>query len=230
MTDDLSMPPKVAAAISKVQGSIKQIVKGEKNQHGNYNFASIDDFLSATSPLCAEAGLIIVQDEDSFEIKESTSKDGKPVSWLNLTYKFTLAHTSGETWKQQPRRSILVNGSMGSQAFGAAQSYVLKQFMRSLFQIATGDKEDLDHEQASNLPSYAPSRASQRGARPTTGGPKPKSPVEVAEGIAQTLGFDAMNDWYKSLTPAELKEVEPHKARLVKLAKDFDLDRAHVKL
>lgn len=224
------MPPKIASAITEVMDKIEQIAKAEKNQHGNYNFASIDDFLKATNPLCAKAGLILIQDEDSFEVREGgTDKNGKPVNWLHLTYKFTLAHSSGETWDYQPRRSIIVNSSMGSQAFGAAQSYVLKQFMRSLFQIATGDKEDIDHEAATPLPQYTPSRSSQRGQRPATSGPKPKSTIEIAEGIATTLGYDALNDWYKSITPAELKDFEPHKARILKLAKEFDAEREAVK-
>lgn len=45
----------------------------------------------------------------------------------------------------------MVNGSLGSQAFGAAQSYALKSYMRSLFQIATGEKDADSHEQE-NLP------------------------------------------------------------------------------
>ena len=43
----------------------------------------------------------------------------------------------------------MVRADMGSQAFGAAQSYSLKQFMRSLFQISTGDDESDTSEQSS---------------------------------------------------------------------------------
>jgi len=44
---------------------------------------------------------------------------------------------------------------MGAQAFGAAQSYAEKQFMRSLFKIATGDDDDADFHQQENLPTTA---------------------------------------------------------------------------
>ena len=48
----------------------------------------------------------------------------------------------------------MVNASMGSQAFGAAQSYTLKQFMRSLFQVATGEKgQDADEHPPADLPA-----------------------------------------------------------------------------
>ena len=150
----LAMPPKVAAAIGAVMKAVPKLKKGEKNTHGNYNFASIDDFLEAVRPLCAKNGLIIIQDEAGFDLREGVDKNGKTVRWLLLTFQFTLAHTSGETWARRPKRTIMVNAAMGAQAFGAAQSYALKQFQRSLFQIATGEKgEDADSHPPGDLPT-----------------------------------------------------------------------------
>ena len=141
-----SLPPKVAAAIAAVMTEVPKLGKGETNSHGKYNFASIDDFLEAVRPLSAKHGLIILQDEESFEVVG----DGK---WLSMRFSFTLAHASGETWAARPTRSIMVNAAMGAQAFGAAQSYALKQFMRSLFQIATGEKGiDADEHAPGDLP------------------------------------------------------------------------------
>lgn len=144
-TENLAaMPPKVANAITEVMKEVPKLTKTEKNSHGNYNFASIDDFLEAVRPLCAKHGLIISQDEESFEMSEG---------WLIVRFAFTLAHSSGETWAHKPRRTIMVSAKMGSQAFGAAQSYCLKQFERSLFQIATGEKgQDADEHAPADLP------------------------------------------------------------------------------
>ena len=156
-----AMPPKIAAAICGVMGEVPMLGKGEKNQHGNYNFASIDDFLEAVRPLCAKHGLIIMQDEESYEMKDG---------WLIMTFRFTLAHASGETWGHRPTRTIMVSAKMGSQAFGAAQSYALKQFERSLFQIATGEKgNDADEHPPADLPT-GPKKAQPRaeqGAPPS---------------------------------------------------------------
>lgn len=148
------MPPKVAAAISKVMGGVPKLTREARNTHGNYNFASIDDFLEAVRPLCAESGLIILQDEDASEmIDGGPGRDGKARRFLSITYKFTLAHSSGETWAHRPSRTIIVDASMGSQAYGAAQSYTLKLFERSLFQIATGEKgQDVDEHASVDLP------------------------------------------------------------------------------
>lgn len=142
---DTPMPPNVAKAVVDVMGEIKLIQKDAKNDHGKYQFAGIDAFLEACRPLCASAGLVIVQDEEHFEVL-----DGK---WLMIRFAFTLAHASGETWDRRIRRTILVQAAMGSQAFGAAQSYAEKQFMRSLFQIATGENEDVDTHKAELLPN-----------------------------------------------------------------------------
>ena len=136
-----SMPAKVAAAVNAIMGEVPKLPKTARNKHGNYDFTSIDDFLGAIRPLCAKHGLIISQDEECFEFKQLTNKDGQPSNWLTLTFRYTLVHSSGETWGHRPARTIMCNAAMGAQAFGAAQSYSLKQFLRSLFQIATGEPD-----------------------------------------------------------------------------------------
>ena len=133
------LPPKVPAAISAVMMDVPKLAKDDHNKHGGYKFAGIDAFLEAVRPLCAKAGLIISQDEEGYEFRDTQGKDGGKTTWLVMRFRFTLAHSSGETWRHQPLRTAMVNAAMGSQAFGAAQSYALKQFQRSLFQIATVD-------------------------------------------------------------------------------------------
>ena len=154
------MPPAVAKAVSSVMGGVTKLKKSEHNNHGNYDFASVDDFLEAIRPLCAKAGLIISQDEESQELKQTTKADGKPATWLKMTFSYTLIHSSGETWGHRPTRTVMVNAGMGAQAFGAAQSYGLKQFMRSLFQVATGEP-DLDADNADEIDRRPPSREQQ---------------------------------------------------------------------
>ena len=153
----MTLPPKIAAAMVAVMGDIRMLGKGNENQHARYKFAGIDDFLEATRPLCAKHGLIIIQDELETSMNETTSTDNygktKTRTWLTVKYSFTIAHASGEIWDRSPVRTIAVEASMGSQAYGAAQSYALKQFMRTLFQMATGDGEDADNNQPETLPS-----------------------------------------------------------------------------
>ncbi|MGH9552235.1 MAG: ERF family protein [Terriglobales bacterium] len=164
------MPAKLAAAICKVMGAIEKLAKDEKNPHANYRYAGIESFLEMVRPLCAEHGLIIVQDEEGYEFVTTQGKSG-PRTWLVVDFSFTLAHSSGETWGQQPRRSGMADASMGSQAFGAAQSFALKALMRSLLQIATGDTEDSDKSEQDRLPDH--SKPSDKQAK--------KAPIKYSE-------------------------------------------------
>jgi hypothetical protein len=141
------LPVDVSVAISAVMGGIKTLGKDNTNAHQRYDFVSTDKFLAAVNPLCVQAGLVILQEEESIEIKPGT--DGKG-GWLVARYGFTLAHKSGAAWGPL-HRTVMVQAN-GAQAFGSAQSYALKQFMRSLFQIPTGDKDDADLQPAEELP------------------------------------------------------------------------------
>jgi len=146
-------PEAVSNAIAAVMADIPKLAREETNKHANYKFASIDDFLDAVRPLCAKHKLAIVQDETSFTIVQTMDKYGKPSDWLQMGFAYTVA-TAGVSWGPV-MRSIMVRADMGSQAFGAAQSYSLKQFMRSLFQISTGDGEDADSHEQSSIASSA---------------------------------------------------------------------------
>ena len=167
----MHMPEAVAGAINAVMGRIKGLLKTERNRAGGYCFASIDDFLDAVNPLCAKAGLIILQDElDARLVHDGSELTSR--SWLWATFTFTLAHKSGALYGPLTR-SVMVPAS-GAQAFGAAQSYALKQFMRSLFQIPTGDKEDADFTAPRRLPErakpegYGTGNGSESGIRTST--------------------------------------------------------------
>lgn len=164
MSEHKTMPADVATAIIKVMAGVRTLGRDDRNQHARYDFVSTDKFLAAVNPLCAEAGLVIIQDEDSIGINTVETADDfgkvKSRTWLTAKYHFTLAAKSGATYGPLVR-SVMVQAN-GAQAFGSAQSYALKQFMRSLFQISTGDKDDADHRPDEELPT----RATQARATP----------------------------------------------------------------
>jgi len=133
------LPKSIATAINGVMSDIKMLKKEDENKFQNYSYASIDNFLKAVNPLCAKHGLIITMDEESCTV----SRDGAKNPWIHIVYKFILSHASGDTWLYTPRRNMFVSMT-GGQSMGSAMSYTLKQFMRSLFQISTGERDDLD--------------------------------------------------------------------------------------
>lgn len=153
--DATAIPAEVSAAIVTVMANIKTLGKEDTNTFQKYDFVSVDRFLEAVGPLCASAGLVILQEEDSVDVstKETTDDYGKTKTsaWLTIRYAFTFAHSSGAVYGPL-HRTVMVPAN-GAQAFGSAQSYALKQFMRAQFQIPTGDKDDADHQPATPLPN-----------------------------------------------------------------------------
>jgi hypothetical protein len=198
------LPPAVAAAIAEVMARVRSLPRTELNGHAGYRFANIDAFLAAVGPLCAEAGLIVVQDEEAAELVDLGGR-----AWLRLAYVFHLAHRSGALWERPLRRTIL-HRMDGAQAFGSAQSYALKQFMRALFQIPTGDREDADYQPKEEVPGTAvshrqfggqtPSNIRSRRARTSRVGPPSNNDGEGAklEMIHGPDGLPKAGTWTKA--------------------------------
>lgn len=184
------IPAEIAKAIGAVMAQVKALPKGEHNAHGGYAFASIDDFLAFVGPLCSSAGLIVIQDEESADLIDRGSK-----GWLKVTYSFTLAHTGGALWDRPMRRSVL-QPVTGPQTTGSSQSYALKQFLRSLFQIPTGDRDDADYHAKTDMPAAqqpappqkAPQRPAQRDERPARANPAPRAAERAQEPPADPGG------------------------------------------
>jgi hypothetical protein len=139
------MPPEIANALNEVSSGAVKLYKGNRNEYANYNFAGIDDFLEVYGKVLAEAGLTIIMDE----IEEKV--DNKS---LIIVFNFILVHKSGKMWAHPLRRTIRVD-PRGAQAYGTAQSYALKQFLRGLFMIPTGeDKHMVASPDADSLPAH----------------------------------------------------------------------------
>lgn len=108
-----------------------------------YEYASIDDFIQHVRGHCADAGLAIIPDEArDAETQEVTKKDGKTTVVWNARFAFRLIHESGESYG--PIFKGVMVPATGAQSAGSAQSYALKQLLRGLFLIPTGDADDPD--------------------------------------------------------------------------------------
>ncbi len=146
------MPKEIASAIKLVMSAVGRLVKDGKNNHGGYSYASTDAFFEAINPACSEAGLIIKPRARSVTIEtfEVTEKGtGKMVQKRMVVgrYNFVLIHESGATWCDDLDERMIALDFTGPQSFGALESYAVKTFMRSLFIVATGDKDADAQEQ-----------------------------------------------------------------------------------
>ena len=128
----------INSAISAAMGEIQKLGKDDKNPHGNYSFASIDAFLDMCRPICAAHGLHPLVNT----VASETFEAGNNKLWAKFTYQISLAHTSGENI--EPVGMDVMLPLTGAQTSGSAQSYAVKQFLRGLFIISTGDRDDVD--------------------------------------------------------------------------------------
>ena len=137
------MPEPIAKAVCQVISKMGVLGKDNKNAFHNYDYASIDDFIKFVHEHCAEAGLFIIpQEAREPERVEMKNKKNEPVLMWSARFAFILVSKCGETYGPI-YKTVLVEAN-GAQAAGASQSYALKQFLRCLFLIPTGDKDDPD--------------------------------------------------------------------------------------
>jgi len=144
------MPPEIASGIIKVMKQVRQLGYDDANKFQNYKYVSTDKFMDFMRPLLADADILIMLDEDRVEITRAVNPEtNKETSWLRVKYEIMIFHATGAEYGPLHRQCIVP--ASGAQAFASAQSYLLKYFMRALFQIPTGDKDADDHK-ADELP------------------------------------------------------------------------------
>jgi len=165
------MPPEIARAIVVVMRAVGKLTKEGKNINGNYKYSSMDQFLEATNPACAEAGLIIkpviITSEDcEIDVTDAQGK-AKRKRIYRFEFRFRLIHESGAMWTDPDEVRKVAIDYTGAQTFQIAESYALKAYMRALFQIPTGDKDPDADEQHSATMIRAEARAAK--ARMDTG-------------------------------------------------------------
>ena len=128
----------INVAINAAMAKIKQLRKDDRNPHGNYSFASIDAFLDMCRPICSEHGL----HPQVNSVNSETFNAGNGKLWAKFSYLIAMGHVSGET--TEPVGMDVMLPLTGAQTSGSAQSYAVKQFLRGLLLISTGDKDDVD--------------------------------------------------------------------------------------
>lgn len=174
----------ILPAIAAAMGDVQKVGKEDRNKHDGYNFASIDSFLSLVNPICARHGLIIISDEVSREDFTRKGRNGE-TPWMRVSFSFAVHHVSGQSL-QPMTRSVEVMRN-GAQAYGSAQSYCLKQFLRGLFLIPTGDKDDADLA------------ATDGGSIVQHHDPKPKKPTLDDRAVQEACDYLAMAETLSDL-------------------------------
>lgn len=198
----------VYAAIAAAKGDVKRLVKGERNKDQGYNFASIDDFLELVGPITARHGLVPIVDETDCEFIEKPGKYN-PTMWVRLRYSIVMCHASGQMTPPVTRNLEVLR--TGPQAYGSAQSYVLKQYYRGLLEIPTGDADD---------PDFTGGRREDADLAPRNTGPDPQAVSIAVTSLENAASLDALRDIWTGLprdvqhSPNAIKAKNDRKAAL----------------
>lgn len=198
MSDETQrMPADLAKAIVKVMGEVKKLGKDTRNDHGRYNYVSVDQFFDQIGKLMSEAGMFVVVNETDCETAIRTTVDSygkeKSSAWLTSHYDIFLYHESGAEYGPI-KRTIQVSAS-GPQSYGSAISFVEKYFLRSLFKIPTGE-QDADADAHEGLPANALNIP-----------PVPPHPPEPTEESSAELRVKMVDAILAAKTPSELDKI-----------------------
>ena len=191
-----TFPPKLAAALCKVSGEIKQLGKTEKNTFAKYDFVSVDKFYAALSPIMSAHGIHCIPDCVESEVF-ANQKTGKPL--LRERWAFTLIHESGEC--AGPFHRTVTVPAEGAQAHGSSESYAQKQFLRGVFRVPTGDKDDADYQKAE--PHQTSQRKSAAQAKRDGDDDTVKAMIDAAETVEELqLKWEFIQEEWLPILPA----------------------------
>ena len=176
---------KINTAIARAMIEVQKLPKDDRNEHGNYSFASIDQFLDACRPICAAHGLHPNIDG----VASDTFLAGNNKLWGKFSYRISMQHESGES--TEPSGMDVMLPLTGAQTSGSAQSYALKQFLRGLLMISTGEKDDADFDQP----------APKDGVDGVVPEVSTKTPEELEAEIKSKKTLVALNQWNQDNGP-----------------------------
>lgn len=185
------MPAEIAAAIAKVKGEITRLHKGERNAHGGFSYASVDQFYEAIGPLEGEAGLVVLPQHVGPPRMKKVATKGGETTVVVYSFIFMIAHSSGASWCNVNDVCEQSVAWMGAQTAGAAKSYAHKYYLRSLYSVPTGEK-DADAQERWEL--------DEGQARAKAVVERKKAGVAAPTGSGITFMFDEM----EVLQPAEI--------------------------
>jgi len=114
----------IAAALSKAQGEIQNVVKDAKNPHYKNEYASLDAVTDTVRPIFARHGLAVVQ--------MPTFADGI------VTVETLLLHTSGQWISGLPAAPL---AKPDAQGVGSATTYLRRYSLAGLAAIAQTDDD-----------------------------------------------------------------------------------------
>lgn len=146
----------ISKAIVNVMNEVKNIEKSMTVGTGSYSYQGVSDKVvkEILQPAMAKHGLCIIPSGVTAQTKTERWDEGgkvKQSTFTEVTTKYTLLHTSGETLELSGYGHGIDTQDKGA---GKATTYALKYALLYLFLIPTGkiDDTDAEHSEEAEVP------------------------------------------------------------------------------
>ncbi|MBU6232445.1 ERF family protein [Patescibacteria group bacterium] len=200
------IPKAISEAIVKVMSLVTYVENRGKNNFHNYKYAKAGDLFAKLQPAMAEAGLVIVPDLVGYKLIANDTI-------MEANFNFTLAHSSGDTWRYKPHfigMSSCRNqkGGFDDKALNKCLTAARKYFLISLFNVPTGDDPDPDADgDTKSEPKHEQPRQTETKPEPTPEPEPERSEFDVVLPFSEE-GRPDWKQWTNTLFPLRIAACE----------------------
>lgn len=150
--------PKLSEALALARDRCKAAVKGNRNTHHNFDYASADEVIAVARAAMAESGIAIIPQKHKLTV-EGHDK----FAFHSLERVFVLSHSSGEFTVIELNWPVIPGtGRPLDKALATALTSSLAYWLRDLLQMPRGDDTDMsarDDTKAKAAPKPTPAPA-----------------------------------------------------------------------
>lgn len=157
--------PAVHEAWAAVMGDVRELAKGDRNSHFNFNFRGIDAVMNAVGPALRRHGVSVVPSSVQASHRDVQTAKGKPSRESTVVVSYTVFGPAGDSFVGMAPGESMDDGDKGT---AKAMSVAMRTFLLQALCLPTQDT-DPDAE------SY------QRGSGPTDA----EQAQRVADGLPQ---------------------------------------------
>lgn len=152
-TEVTSTPlPTVHQAWGSVMADIRELAKGERNSHFNFNFRGIDAVMNAAGPALRRHTVAVVPNLRSANYRDVQTSRGKPAREVTLVVDFTVYGPAGDSFTGSAPGESMDDGDKGT---AKAMSVAMRTFMLQALCLPTQDT-DPDAESYERAPEPDP--------------------------------------------------------------------------
>jgi hypothetical protein len=151
MTESESTAPTVHQAWAAVMADVRELEKGDRNQHFGFNFRGIDAVMNATGPVLRRHRVAVVPRVTSANYRDVQTAKGKPAREVTLVVEFTVYGPAGDSFTGAAPGESMDEGDKGT---AKAMSVAMRTFMLQALCLPTHDT-DPDAESYERAPELS---------------------------------------------------------------------------